>query len=252
MIISKELKDAMVFLRLSGILATLDERISYANSKKITTVEFLEMIFYDELERRQTKLLNSKLKKAGVDSDLEVYDWDTTTAYDRELVKELFSLNFIDKYYSVLAFGSTGVGKTMLARHLAFSALKAGHSVMFCRADKLFKHLKLSGLDGTRDRAMGQYIRASLLIIDDFAVKEMTREEADIVYEITLERYSKKSTIITSARSPEEWQALFPDPIIGNSVLDRLCHSSYQVEMTGPSLREQNKPYKKYSSLKKN
>jgi len=123
---------------------------------------------------------------------------------------------------------------------------------MFARADRMFKHLKLSIADGTRDRAVGAYIRADILILDDFAIKEMIREEADIVYEIVLERYGKKSTILTSARAPEEWQALFPDPIIGNSVLDRLCHSSYQIEMTGPSLREQNKPYKKYSSLEKN
>jgi len=74
MAISKELKDAMIALRLSGILPTLEERIGYAVQSKITIVEFLEMIFYDELERRQTKLLNTKLKKAGVDSDLEVYD----------------------------------------------------------------------------------------------------------------------------------------------------------------------------------
>ena len=250
--ISKELKDAMVFLRLSGILPTIEERISYANSKKITITEFLEMIFCDELERRQTRLLNSKMKKAGVDNDLGVFDWDTTTGYDRDLVKGLFSLNFVEEHHSILVFGATGVGKSFLARHLAFSALKAGSSVSFTRADKMFRHLKLSSIDGSRDRTIGFYIRADLLIIDDFAIKEMTREEADDVYEIILERYQKKSTILTSARSPEEWQVLFPDPIIGNSLLDRLCHSSYQVEMTGPSLREQNKPYKKYSSLKIN
>ena len=250
--ISKELRDAMVALRLSGILPTLEERISYANSKKITITEFLEMIFYDELEKRQTKLLNSKMKKAGIDAEIGIYDWDTTTAYDRDLVRGLFSLNFIEEHHSVLVFGNTGVGKTFLARHLAFAALKSGSTVMFARADRMFKHLKLSIADGTRDRAIGAYIRADILILDDFAIKEMIREEADIVYEIVLERYGKKSTILTSARAPEEWQVLFPDPIIGNSVLDRLCHSSYQIEMTGPSLREQNKPYKKYSSLEKN
>ena len=53
--ISKELKEAMVTLRLSGILPTLEERISYANSKKITITEFLEMIFYDELEKTADK-----------------------------------------------------------------------------------------------------------------------------------------------------------------------------------------------------
>ncbi|MCL4385170.1 MAG: ATP-binding protein [Cyanobacteria bacterium] len=242
----------MVFLRLSGILPTLEDRISYATAKKITTTEFLEMIFYDELERRQTKLLNSKMKKAGVDSELGVYDWETSTVYDREIVKGLFCLDFIASHHSVLVFGPAGVGKTFLARHLAFSALKAGHSVIFCRQDKMFKHLRLSALDGTRERTLGSYIRTELLIVDDFAIKEMTREESDYFYEITMERYDKKSTILTSARSPEEWQALFPDPIIGNSILDRLCHSSYQVLMEGSSLREQNKPYKKYSSLKKN
>ena len=87
MIISKELKGAMIYLRLAGILATLEERISYANSSKITITEFLEMIFYDELERRQSRLLNTKMKKAGVDLNLASFDWDTTTVYDRDLVK---------------------------------------------------------------------------------------------------------------------------------------------------------------------
>ena len=248
--ISKELQDAMINLRLSGILPTLEQRLSYANSKKITITEFLEMIFYDELERRQSKLLNSKMKKAGVDTDLGTYDWGTTTQYDRDLVKNLFNLNFIEERHSILIFGNTGVGKTFLARHLAFGALKSGHSVMFARADKMFRHLKISIIDGTHDRAVGAYLRPDLLIIDDFGIKEMTREEASDVYEIILERYQRKSTIVTSARSPEEWQALFPEPILGNSILDRLCHSSYQILMEGDSLREQNRPYKKYSSLK--
>ena len=53
--------------------------------------------------------------------------------------------------------------------------LKAGSSVVFARVDKMFKHLKLSSVDGSRDRAIGAYIRADLLIIDDFAIKDMKR-----------------------------------------------------------------------------
>ena len=87
MIITGGLKDAMVYLRLTGIIPTLPERISYANSKKLTIVELFEMIFYDELERRQTRLLNTKMKKTGADENLGVYGWETTTAYDRELLK---------------------------------------------------------------------------------------------------------------------------------------------------------------------
>lgn len=63
--ISRELKEVMVALRLSGIVSTLPERISYAVSKKLSHEEFLEMIFFDEREKRQARLLNSKMKKAG-------------------------------------------------------------------------------------------------------------------------------------------------------------------------------------------
>jgi DNA replication protein DnaC len=70
----------------------------------------------------------------------------------------------------------------------------------------------------------------------------MIREEAEQFYEIILERHRKKSNIITSTRSPEEWQALFPDPILGNSSLDRLANLSYQIQMDGSFLREHDRP----------
>ncbi|MEF9426640.1 MAG: ATP-binding protein [Candidatus Mariimomonas ferrooxydans] len=240
-LVSKELKDITGYLRISGILATLPERTSYARAKKLSYEEFLELILSDEFERRQARALNVRINKAGV-ANLASYDWDTTTQYDRELVKKLFNLSFIEKKQSVLLFGPTGVGKTVLARHLAFSALKAGHSVLFTRADKMFDKLKLSTIDGSHDRTLRYYLKYDLLVVDDFAIRSLSRDEADDLYELIIERHEIKSSIFTSARAPEEWQGLFPDPILGNSALDRLAHSSYQILMDGPSIRKQNSP----------
>jgi len=240
-LLSKELKDSLLHLRISGIVATLEERISYANAKKLSYEEFLELVLSDEFERREARSLNLKLKRAGV-SSLSEYDWNTTTQYDRQLVKKLFNLSFVEKHSSILIFGPTGVGKTFMARHLSFAAIKSDYSVLLVRADKMFESLKHSRADGTHTRALRSYLKPDLLVIDDFAIRMMTREEANDIYEIIVERYEMKSSIFTSARAPEEWQPLFPDPILGNSALDRLAHSSYQILMDGSSLRKQNRP----------
>ena len=239
--ISKELKDLVTMLRISGMIPTFSERVSYAKAKKLSYEEFLELILSDEVERRRARALNLKMKKAGV-IGLSSYDWNTTTTYDRDLVKKLFNLAFLESHSSVLIFGPTGVGKTYLSRHLAFSTLKAGHNAVFVRADKMFEHLKLSIVDGTHGWTLRYYLKPELLVVDDFAIRTMTREEAKDLYEIIIERHEIKSSIFTSARAPEEWQKLFPDPILGNSALDRLAHSSYQVLMEGDSIRKQNRP----------
>jgi len=54
------------------------------------------------------------------------------------------------------------VGKTFLARHLAFSALKTGYSVTFARTDKFFKHLRLSAIDGTYERTIRSYLKLNI------------------------------------------------------------------------------------------
>ncbi len=199
--ISKELKNLMIYLRISGIDPTLPKRISYAKAKKLSYEEFLELVLSDEFERKEARALNIKINKAGV-ANLESYSWDTTIQYDRELVKKLFSLSFIEKKQSVLLFGPTGTGKTTLARHLAFAALKAGHSVLFTRADKMFKGLKLSTLDGDHNRTLRYYLKYDLLVVDDFAIRPFSCDEADNLYVLVIERYETKSSIFTSARAP--------------------------------------------------
>jgi DNA replication protein DnaC len=48
--------------------------------------------------------------------------------------------------------------------------------------------------------------------------------------------------IITSNRAPADWYPLFPNPVVAESLLDRLINTSHQITMDGPSYRPHKRP----------
>jgi len=116
-----------------------------------------------------------------------------------------------------------------------------GYEVLFCKAVKMFRDLNGGMADNSFENRMKRYTSVELLIIDDFGLKPLTTIHADNFHEIVSERYLKHSTIFTSNKTIEEWQVLFPDPIIANSIMDRIAHNGHQILMTGESYRTKGK-----------
>ena len=48
--------------------------------------------------------------------------------------------------------------------------------------------------------------------------------------------------ILTSNRKPLDWYPLVPNPVVAESLLDRLINTSHQVFMDGPSYRPRKRP----------
>jgi DNA replication protein DnaC len=80
-----------------------------------------------------------------------------------------------------------------------------------------------------------------VLVLDDFAMRELTPTQADDLYELINER-AGRSLILTSNRSPVDWYPLFPNPVVAESLLDRLINNSHQLLMAGASYRPRTRP----------
>src|ERR1700733_4467815 len=89
---------------------------------------------------------------------------------------------------------------------------------------------------------MRHYLLPPLLIVDDFGMREFTSQQADDLYELIGERSRAGSMILTSNRAPQDWYPLFPNPVLAESLLDRLINNSHQLYMNGPSYRPRKRP----------
>ena len=238
------LKSVLKRLRLSGILATLPERVAYTKKAKLETQDFLELVLQDEIDRRDRNNLRLRLQKARFTEEqtFENFDWDAPITFNRDRIKHLFSLAFLEQHEDVIFMGPVGVGKSHLASALGHAACRSGRDVLRIRVDHLFRELHQSRADASTSKLLRKLIATDVLILDDFGLRRLDAVQSSDLYELIVERHKRASTIFTSNRSVEEWVPLFDDPILAQSALDRLAHNAHQVEIEGESYRKRHAP----------
>ena len=94
----------------------------------------------------------------------------------------MFTLEFLARKEHVIFVGPVGVGKTLLAQCLGSTSVRAGHSVVFIRADALLAELGQARADRTYDKVFRRYMAPDLVILDDFGPLRLnTQQSNDLV-----------------------------------------------------------------------
>lgn len=243
-IVQPDLVSVLKKLRLGRTLDTLAPRLNLARSQSMDIEDFMLLVLGDEVTRRESSAAERRAESAGLDRDMTFERWDKSAkiSYDKRLLTELASLRFLTSHRHVVILGPVGVGKTFLASALAHVACQNGYRVIIKRADLILRELRQSRLDNSREALMTELATVDLLVIDDFALEPMTRDESRDVYQLFVERTGRASTIVTSNRDTSEWLAMFDDVLQAQSALDRFKNAAYDLVVEGESYRERLKP----------
>jgi DNA replication protein DnaC len=201
-------------------------------------------VLTDEILRRDSTAAERRATQAGLDPKMrmEAFDKSAKVTFDKRLLAELASLRFIEANRHVVILGPVGVGKTFMASALGHLACQHGYHVRFIRADEMLRTLRHSRLDNSRDAELLAFTTVDLLILDDFALEPMTKEESRDVYQLFLERTGRGSMVVTSNRDTAEWIAMFDDMLLAQSAVDRFKNAAFDLVMEGESYRPRLKP----------
>lgn len=243
-ILDPELKAALKRLKLGYIFDVLPERLVLAEQQELSFQETMLMLLQDEITRRDNTASSRRAEKAKLDPSMLIERWDKTAKvrFDTRVLNELMTLRFIEADRNVVILGPVGVGKTFVANALGHVACRHKYEVAFHRADDMLRILRQSRLDNSREAVMLEFCTVDLLIIDDFAIEPMTRDESRDIYQLFIERSGRASTIVTSNRDTAEWIAMFDDVLQAQSAVDRFINAAFDLIIEGESYRARLKP----------
>ena len=233
--------DQLRSLRLDGMVHAIEDQAISTAAAALGFDERLTLLVQREIAWRDDKRVARLLKAARLKVSaacVEDIDWRASRTLDRSLVTALAGGDWLRHAQNLLITGMTGCGKTWLACALAHQAARAGFSVLYVRAARLFDELQVAHGDGSFARRLMQLARLDLLVIDDFAISAIGAAERNDLLEVLDDRVGTRSTLITSQLPVKAWHTYLDDPTLADAILDRVVHSSHKIELKGKSLRE--------------
>lgn len=241
--------------------------IAYAKELKLATVKdnvsifaedalreqwgymgFLRRLLEEEVCRRREKSKITRMHRADFPQMkyLEELQREELPMEGQMVLPEVETLGFIKEGRSIVMYGNPGTGKTHIAIGLGIKACLEGYTVFFTSIPRLLTMIREAKTAKTLRNLEKRFENYDLVICDELGYVGFDKEGAELLFNHLSLRTGKKATIITTNLPFTRWEEVLKDKVLCSALVDRLCHKSYLVNMTGTSYRiKETKKYLK-------
>lgn len=240
---NKTLRESLTTLGLSNTRDNLDPIIHDAQESGCTYLDFLNTVVQGEIQYRQRKAKDRRVKEAGFPYPKSLDDFDLAfcQALSQRQFSQLRELAWIDGIYNLVLSGPPGVGKTHLAVGLGYEACEKGYKVSYTTMQSLIKALRTEEIDRRAKAKMKRVRLSNLLIIDEVGYLPVSPTEGNLFFQLVSDLQEQASILITTNKGFEAWTEFLGDAALATAILDRLSYQCDKIQMNGKSYRLENR-----------
>ena len=228
-------------LKLPSFVANHEETSAQAERQGWTFSQALRQLCELEIHDRRERRIERLMKASGLPADktLATLDDKKLPAKVRRQLPALCEGGFAERGENVLLFGLPGRGKSHVASAIGHELVLRGRRVLYTATRAIVEKLLVARRELELDRMLRRLDGFDVVVLDDIGYVQQDRDEMEVLFTLFAQRYERRSVVITSNLVFSQWDRIFKDPMTTAAAIDRLVHHATILEMTGPSIRNE-------------
>lgn len=236
--------DNLKAMKCSAMAAELERQMADPDTyRSLGFEERLGLLVDAEWNRRQSNKLSRYIRNAGFSdpgASMEGIEYIPDRKLDKTEMTRFSTCRYIDEGHHIILSSAAGGGKTFLACALGNAACRKFKKVRYVRLPELLDELNVAKGTGCFRKTIDSYRNADLLILDEWLIRPLEKQETYNLLEIVEARINcpKSSMIFCTQYETDDWyERIDPEYAEGSpiseAIIDRITHNAYKVFIGG-------------------
>jgi DNA replication protein DnaC len=237
-----EVQEKFKILRLKHCAESVEVILEQAAQKNLSPLQIINRLLDLEIEQRRLARIRRCFKQSKLleEPTIDQFDFNYHSSRKKQkaTILRLLDLEFIAAKMDIIFIGNPGVGKSLLAKTIAYAATQAGIKTLFTSTMEMINQLVAAQENHTLLTKLKTYQAPDILVCDEIGYLPLGQQGSNLFFQVISARHEQKSTIITTNLPFAQWGNIFDGTTVATAIADRLVYNSEVLVMEGRSYRK--------------